>query len=108
MDTGFLELLCLHSLSAELQENNVKTFVQVIFSSSAFTLKTTTPQDFEMKKLMWNMLFLLTFNDECLVALLQKGFLCVLLDYLDDQCWKSLPAIAKWSEQKLQELQVKV
>jgi hypothetical protein len=95
LGTGYLDLLCLVSVDVELQPDSARSFTQ-----------TTSEQDFELKKLIWNVLYVLTFSDDCLVNMIQHGFVDVLLNYVDEQIQSPSPMFLKWSLNQRTELQL--
>eukprot|EP01064_Diplonema_japonicum_P006861 TRINITY_DN14686_c0_g1_i2.p1 TRINITY_DN14686_c0_g1~~TRINITY_DN14686_c0_g1_i2.p1 ORF type:complete len:1043 (+),score=211.31 TRINITY_DN14686_c0_g1_i2:178-3306(+) len=65
---------------------------------------TTSQDDFDMKKTLWHLMYLLSFTDSNLKFLLDKGIIAVLLCYIDSGC--DVPAVVRWPLTQLVELQM--
>ena len=112
LDSGFLHYLCYCSVAVELnepQETSEQLNAGKLPGSIALK-QTDSEQDFEMKKIMWNILFHLSNNDaNCLKAIVENRFIRVLVYYLREESTTSIKerkARTIWNHNQLIELQV--
>eukprot|EP00756_Hemistasia_phaeocysticola_P062012 Hpha_TRINITY_DN5436_c0_g1::TRINITY_DN5436_c0_g1_i1::g.192438::m.192438 len=99
LSTGIAELVWLIGCGAELGLHESEQYKPRMPS---FVL-TCCQEDFEMKKLLWNMLYLLCFSEDCLQFMLGHDVTRVLLSYVDAGC--EIPSVVRWPTLQLIDLQ---
>eukprot|EP01060_Flectonema_neradi_P007038 TRINITY_DN14860_c0_g1_i1.p1 TRINITY_DN14860_c0_g1~~TRINITY_DN14860_c0_g1_i1.p1 ORF type:complete len:873 (+),score=173.60 TRINITY_DN14860_c0_g1_i1:47-2620(+) len=98
---GLTELLWLASCGAELLADDET------FTSRVKPFATTTNQDdFDMKKLSWHLLYLLSFSDVNMTFLREHNVMLVLISYVQKDC--EIPNVVRWPLLQLLDLQVQV
>ena len=98
LNTGWLEAIFLAAVGIELLPTD-ETYLQLVKPFST----TTSEDDFDMKKLLWHILYLLSFDADNMKYLLGRGIMKVPLSYLDPGC--AVPCILRWPTSQLLELQ---
>jgi len=96
METGFLEALIVCATCFELGTNSEDL--------QAFAMLNTKQEDFEMKKLTWNLLSLISTDPPSAKHMIEEGFLQVLLMYVDST--KQHPRMPKWASNQLLDLRL--
>lgn len=92
--TGLTELLFIAAVGTEMgiEHEALKPFMQTI-----------SEEDFELKKLTWNILYILSFYRDNALLMRDAGMLQALFQYLDVEC--STPEVVRWPTIQLLDLQ---
>eukprot|EP01063_Lacrimia_lanifica_P015171 TRINITY_DN21989_c0_g1_i1.p1 TRINITY_DN21989_c0_g1~~TRINITY_DN21989_c0_g1_i1.p1 ORF type:complete len:1110 (+),score=412.05 TRINITY_DN21989_c0_g1_i1:109-3438(+) len=98
LSTGWMKMAWLAGCGYELipEKEEYKSVIKPFAT-------TMSEDDFDMKVLLWHMMYLTSFSDANLEFLLEHSVIEVLLSYLDHK--STVPAVLRWPLQQLVELQ---
>eukprot|EP01065_Artemidia_motanka_P013020 TRINITY_DN17180_c0_g1_i2.p1 TRINITY_DN17180_c0_g1~~TRINITY_DN17180_c0_g1_i2.p1 ORF type:complete len:972 (+),score=367.58 TRINITY_DN17180_c0_g1_i2:64-2916(+) len=99
LSSGITELAWLIGCGAELSLHELPEFKDRM---QPFVL-TCSQEDFEMKKLLWNLVYLLCFTEDSLEFLLSHDIIRMFLSYVDASC--EIPSVVRWPTLQLIDLQ---